>query len=260
MFSAYQFYVGFRYGENIGNWAHLGGFLSGFAIGMVLPFKLGPVSPWGGKWWAAACAAAGLWAASMVWAGWDADAVPDRYVRERDESVRASYEYPESWWRLAGRGEPAVALTNRLGAVVRITRRSERIAGLLNEPDYAIRDMFEKMMKDSFEKQYSGRYSGIKIEIGSIEVSKIPFGGGKGISIKYRVRLSLGNDRAWLPEAEEAETAGEDVVLPHKEGFLWFQSSQPGEDTDYYAPVMARVKSSFISLEEPVERYYPPSQ
>ena len=117
LFTAYQLYMGFRYGENIGNWAHLGGFLTGFAIGAVLPVRQNGKQPWLGWLWGLVAVGLSLRVAGIVVEKWEEE--PQAHAWTGDELVRVGYMAPEGWRRLAVEGRKARDVKNYLYQILR---------------------------------------------------------------------------------------------------------------------------------------------
>jgi len=249
LFSASIIYMGFKHGGNIGNWAHLGGFLSGLAIGSVLPFKRDGKAPWGGPWLGALAVGVSLWAAGAASLKWDW--TPDVFTPVHDDALHAAFEVPEGWFT-GGTKDGGWRGANGLGAETMVSNHYADVSGLLAMSHNELLNFFSTMLPDLYGDEIPDATHKISYAIADFDATKSPLGGRESLSVRFKVNVTL-REVAIFDTTEEYSQAFEVVFLPHFQGYLRAAIRYPAQDADYYQPILARFKNSLTSLEEPVE-------
>jgi membrane associated rhomboid family serine protease len=252
-----------RAGNFGGDLAHLGGFAAGFAIGAVLPFKEGPRSPWRGAWLGWGAAAAGVWAAAM--AGASRDWRPANYSPVTSQDAAAAAVCPEGWDAFDDKGERLVLIQDWLGASVILGHGDYQVEGILQEPLWSLRERFEKMLREEFDKKFGvaterDHYL-VSQEVADFSAAAVGLGGGKAVSFRYRLRRKV-ETRLYklIPVDEEEERVQEFMILPRTSGYLWVRFDSDARDSEYYRPVLAEIRGAIRSLDTPAVMYGPSSQ
>jgi hypothetical protein len=247
--------------SGINNWAHLGGFLGGFAIGSMLPFRPeGGPAPWRGGWWGAAALGVSLWSAVLVGLNWDW--TPDDYTPVRSEALRVVVDQPEGWAAMEGGSPRQLMVTDLFGGAVAVVRVPEEIGGMFSMPLPELKKMIEdELGKDqdaeggavshSWRNPFEGK---VKLRMTDFEVAQIPLAGGRAIQVRYVLRLEGTILHYFLiPEQLAEEVRREQIYLPLKTAFLLIQVEYMPKDAEYYRPIIARIKNGMKSLDRPFD-------
>ncbi len=256
LWALWTWYKTFKYfdpNDPIAHWAHVGGFLAGIVVGLVLPFKAESKSPWGGRWMGTAAVTATVWSAVMVGVRWDW--MPDNYTSVHDPHVRATYQYPVSWFRYSEKNRRTVVLNSGLGSAVMLEQHTQQIGGLFQKPEDEVRDLFEEYYRKVYDKRWVGRISERDFKIVTFESSTIPFAGGKGISLRFRSRLTWYG--SIFSSTVTREFVDEAIYLPLSSGYLRVAFHRPAEDAWYYQAIFSRIRKSVVSLDTPAEKIDP---
>lgn len=244
VFCSYQLVMGFLYGENIGNWAHLGGLLTGLAVGLVLPFREGPREPLLGRWWGLAAVAVSVVAALAAAAR--ARAPEEAYVPVVDRDVRASYERPAGWLR-KWMGDGRLRVSDFLGGSVVFEYRENDMRGIF--------DWSDEKMAATFEEHHRKIAAG---RIAAFECGLVSFGGGKAIQVRFRVPHRVRERTIFqVSSVTEWDENHEVLYLPAGRGVLIVTFFCLARDAFHYDPIFRHVKGSVRSLESPVEESPP---
>ncbi|MEK7765628.1 MAG: rhomboid family intramembrane serine protease, partial [bacterium] len=124
--------------SNVDNWGHLGGLLSGFALGSVMPFAQGASKRRAGPLLAVAAAALCLLSAGAVIGRWEAPAQP--FLRVRDHAPQGEFERPLAF--LAARDEHALVVTNRTYTSLTVRRDGDQVAWMFEQGLERMRAVF----------------------------------------------------------------------------------------------------------------------
>lgn len=216
----------------VNNFAHFGGFFSGFLLGRLLPFKMGGKAKWGGPWWGFASAAASLWAFGGVAGTCGPDT--QRYRDVTINPLRVSYAEPAGWYKsnaMVQRGE-GITYRNGAGGVITFVLDDSRLEWLLPRT---------QERENILERFYSGTSKNI-IGMNMEKMEDVWAGGGKAIKVTYMVKYK-----------GRGVMGGSDYYLPRRDGCLILHLNWPVEDADYYKAIFNRVTASLVSLEPPVE-------
>ncbi|MEK7475159.1 MAG: rhomboid family intramembrane serine protease [Candidatus Coatesbacteria bacterium] len=247
--------------SGINNWAHLGGFVGGFAIGVVLPFRPeGGPSPWRGAWWGTAALALSAWSAVLVGINWDW--TPADYAPQRSEELRVVLDRPEGWAAMEGGSPRQTVVTDLFGGAVAVMRVPQRIGGMFSMPLAELKRTIEDDIGKDQEAEGGGvgrswrhPYEGkVRLRMTDFEVAQIPLAGGRAIQVKYVLRLEGKVLHYFLiPESIREEVRREQIYLPLEDAFLLVQIEYMPQDAEYYRPIIARIKNGMKSLDKPFD-------
>lgn len=247
-----------------GNWAHLGGFLSGIAVGLFLPFREeGKPVPWRGPLWGAAALGVSLLAfvmtAAVSWS-WQ----PDAFTPFTSGAVRATIEVPESWWSEehgATSTSPGVAMVaNHVGGRVTLMHGEEDIAGIFEWPLHELRDLiYGKLRKTSASGESTHwrnayDFQAVDVEMLDLKPEFSTLAGGKALRVTYRVTESSMRRQYHLFEEHTIKTTDvEDYFLPLKDGYLLASFRCEDRDRDYYRPIFSRLRNTLKTQDPPAD-------
>ena len=218
----------------IDNYGHIGGFLTGFALGSMLPFRDDNKEKWGGLWWGLGAACWSIWSATDLAPRWDPASVVYREVS--DASLRVSFKRPENWyfWPTEKYGAAGYEMANALNGHISIFQGVERIDWIL-VPTVAR----EETLAEYYKK------SGLETNVRSME--NIEVNGAKVVRVLFSKTFS---DTA---TGSEFAINGEDVFIPHQSGHVMARMWWPAQDSPYYEQIVKTVESSLATSEPPVE-------
>jgi len=247
--------------SGINNWAHLGGFIGGFAIGSLLPFRAeGAAPPWRGNRWGAAALGLSVWSAVLVGIHWEW--TPAQYPNVRSEALRVVVNKPEGWVAMEGGDPRGLVVTDLFGGGLEVVRVGQQIGGMFQLPLGELKRYLEDALgKDqeaeggvvsrSWRDPFEGR---AKIKIADFEVVQIPLAGGRAIQVQYTIKREGTLMHYYLiPERLDEELYREQIYLPLMEAFLLVRLEYTKRDAEYYRPIMARIKNTMKSVDPPFE-------
>jgi len=220
----------------ITNWAHVGGALSGLALGYVLPFKEDKASHKAGRLLAAASVVACVLAALALagqWAGQD-----QPYEEYRNDGLQVAFEKTPAFPVFRGDAPNEVVLRH-LRASIFLERTGMQM-------EYLFDFTTGELLKLIREKWPVKTRDGMRMEYLTVEKTK--FGSLQAICIRTMYF------RKWTYSVFGAEMMSGSVThlqdayyIPQQAGSVIVSFDYPEQDGDYYAPVFQRFRDSFKS-------------
>lgn len=253
----------------IDNNAHLGGWVTGFLLGVLIPLpergKPTRVGAIAGMASALVCVAAfAEMAGHMDWR-------PTDYTRVGDGEVFANYDVPEGWVALEpgktrselfadvtgieGRGRISL-YTNGVNGFLALAWADDRIDGIVNEPGYALRNIIGEDLRKSYNRSVTRGFVTYKSELEDFEAARRPVGGGVGVVIKSTIRETLSADYAGLWHSTTSDhITMQLILLPCTTGYLGLYLMYEPEDEGYFRPILAQIEATL----EPREKVSTPA-
>ena len=218
----------------IDNYAHIGGFLAGFAMGVFLPFRDDRREKWGGLWWGLGAACWSIWSATDLVPHWDPSSTAFKEVR--DEGLRISFKRPSTWyWSITSDARQAgYELLNALDGHINVSQASEKVDWIL-VPTIAR------------EETLASFYREMGLEANVRKVENIQMNGAKAVRISFSKSLTS------TVTGASFSVTGRDVIIPHRTGHVFARMWWPTQDTPYYEPIMETVEKSLATTETPAE-------
>ena len=219
----------------IDNFAHIGGFLSGFAFGAVLPFRDDNREKWGGLWWGLGAACWSIWSFTDLAPRWDPSSIV--YKGVTDAGLRVSFKRPEQWYWYQSTnslGQPGYEMDNALNGHISVFQAAERVDWIL-VPTVA--------REEALTEYY--RRMGLETDVHKVE--NIQMNGAKA------VRISFSRAVSGTVAGGGVSISGQDVIIPHLTGHVIARMWWPTQDTPYYEEIMKTVESSLETSEPPIE-------